>query len=176
MQLRLNVLHYFSNPQTHAFNTPYQLSIVPPKILARSRIFGGGPLSDHPKDARVTNHRVLHGDVLVFATDGVWDNLSSLDVLKIVSRRMQDVQAWTTSEQGLSVSDTLGNLTLNDGIHSPLQTHLAAAITREAKTASLSTKADGPFARQVQKYYPHEDFHGGKVDDICVVVAIVVSV
>jgi protein phosphatase PTC7 len=34
---------------------------------------------------------------------------------------------------------------------------------------------DGPFAKEVQKYYPNEDWRGGKVDDICVVVAIVVE-
>lgn len=174
MQLRLNAIHHYSNPQTHAFNTPYQLSIIPPKLLARSRIFGGGPLMDFPSDASITNHQVRNGDVLVFATDGVWDNLSSLDVLKIVSRQMQDVQAWAASEEGLSISDTIGNLASEGSDHS-LQAHLAVSITREAKVASLNTRADGPFARQVQKHYPHENFHGGKVDDICVVVAIVVN-
>ena len=176
MQLRLNAIHHYSDPQTHAFNTPYQLSVIPPRILARSRIFGGGPLRDYPRDASITKHQVRQGDVLVFATDGVWDNLSSRDVLKIVSRQMQDVQAWTASEQGLdlSVSDIIGKLTAEGSSHS-LQTRLAVAITGEAKRASLSSDADGPFARQVQKYYPHEEFHGGKVDDICVVVAIVVT-
>ena len=129
---------------------------------------------DLPSDASITNHQVRNGDVLVFATDGVWDNLSSLDVLKIVSRQMQDVQAWTATEDGLSVSDTIGNLTPEGSDHS-LQTRLAVTITREAKIASLNTRTDGPFAKQVQKYYPHDNFHGGKVDDICVVVAIVVS-
>lgn len=129
---------------------------------------------DLPSDASITNHQVRNGDVLVFATDGVWDNLSSLDVLKIVSRQMQDVQAWAASENGLSVSDTIENLTAEGSDHS-LQTRLAVAITREAKMASLNTKADGPFARQVQRHYPDENFHGGKVDDICVVVTIVVS-
>lgn len=81
IQFRLNAVHHYSNPQTHAFNTPYQLSIIPPKILARARIFGGEPLSDYPGDASVTSHQLRHGDVLVFATDGVWDNLSPTEVL-----------------------------------------------------------------------------------------------
>jgi protein phosphatase PTC7 len=42
-----------------------------------------------------------------------------------------------------------------------------------AKQASVNTKRDGPFAKEVKKYYPHEGWHGGKVDDICVVIAIV---
>lgn len=129
---------------------------------------------DFPSDASITNHQVRNGDVFVFATDGVWDNLSSLDILKIVSRQMQDVQAWTASEEGLLVSDRIGDLTSEGSDHS-LQTRLAVGITSEAKIASLNTRTDGPFAKQVQKFYPHENFHGGKVDDICVVVAIVVS-
>ena len=179
IQLRLNAVHHYSNPQTHAFNTPYQLSIIPPKVLARSRALGGKPLSDYPKDATVTGHQLRHGDVLVFATDGVWDNLSSLDLLKIVSRHMTGFQAWETSERGMTISNSIHTLTETGGIpkefENSLQATLAVAITGEAKLASLSTKTDGPFAKEVQKYYPHEEFHGGKVDDICVVVAIVVK-
>src|SRR5206468_3975483 len=74
-QLRLNAVHHYADPQTHAFNTPYQLSLIPPRILAQSRTFGGTPLADLPKDANVTNHELRHGDVLIFASDGVWDNL-----------------------------------------------------------------------------------------------------
>ncbi len=37
----------------------------------------------------------------------------------------------------------------------------------------MDTSRDGPFAKEVKKYYPNEAWHGGKVDDICVVVAVV---
>ena len=178
-QFRLNAVHYDSNPQTHAFNTPYQLSIIPPKILARSRIFGSMPLRDFPRDASVTSHDVRHGDVLMFATDGVWDNLSSNELLRIVSRYMTGFQAWQGSEKGTTVGKELGALTTGGGIpkekENTLQTLLAVAITGEAKAASQNSRRDGPFAKEVHKFYPHEDFHGGKVDDICVVVAVVVD-
>ena len=52
---------------------------------------------------------------------------------------------------------------------------MALAITKEAKEASLNTKRDGPFAREVQRYYPGENWHGGKADDICTVVAIAIE-
>ena len=52
---------------------------------------------------------------------------------------------------------------------------MAAAVAGEAKAASENSKRDGPFAREVQKYYPEEMWRGGKVDDICVVVAVVVE-
>lgn len=115
----------------------------------------------------------------MFATDGVWDNLSSLDLLRIVSRQMQGFQAWEASKNGVAVSDMIHDLTRAGGTtkmqESTLQDLLAVHITEEAKIASLNTRADGPFAREVQKFYPHEDFHGGKVDDICVIVAIAVK-
>ncbi|KAH8820413.1 5-azacytidine resistance protein azr1 [Xylogone sp. PMI_703] len=181
IQLRLNAIHNYSEPQTHAFNTPYQLSIVPKKIRAQVAAFGGTQLCDFPKDANVSSHQLRHGDVLVFASDGVWDNLSSQDILKIVSRSMTNARAWEYANDGIRVGEFLREFTFVDEPHLPdtyihtLQSFLAIGITGEAKTASLNTKKDGPFAKEVQRYYPHETYHGGKVDDICVVVVVVVE-
>jgi len=181
VQLRLNAIHNYSEAQTHAFNTPYQLSIVPEKVLKQAAAFGGTQLCDFPKDANVSQHSLRHGDVLVFASDGVWDNLSSQDILRIVSRLMIGARAWEHTEDGISVGSSLPQFILTDDGKSgadeipSLQSFLAVGITGEAKAASVNTKVDGPFAREVQKYYPNEHWRGGKVDDICVVVAIVVE-
>lgn len=181
VQLRLNAIHNYSEPQTHAFNTPYQLSIVPEKVLKQAAAFGGTRLCDFPKDANVSQHSLRHGDVLVFASDGVWDNLSSQDILRIVSRRMVGARAWEHTEDGISLGRNLAEFILADNGKSGaealpnLQSFLAVGITGEAKAASVNTKVDGPFAREVHKYYPNEQWRGGKVDDICVVVAIVVE-
>jgi len=184
VQLRLNAIHYHSEPQTHAFNTPYQLAIVPRKVRAQAAAFGGYQICDFPKDANVTEHSLRHGDVLVFASDGVWDNLSSQDILRIVSRMMVGARAWEHTADGIQVSNNLQHFThftdAEDGKNSSedipsLQSFLAVGITSEAKAASVNTKVDGPFAREVQKHYPFEYWRGGKVDDICVVVAIVVE-
>lgn len=182
VQLRLNAVHNYSEPQTHAFNTPYQLSIVPEKVLKQAAAFGGTHLVDLPTDANVSQHSLRHGDVLVFASDGVWDNLSSQDILRIVSRLMIGAGAWQHTHEGISVGSSLPHFILADDGESgtneipSLQSFLAVGITGEAKAASVNTKVDGPFAREVQKYYPDEQWRGGKVDDICVVVAIVVEV
>ncbi|CZR53914.1 related to PTC7-2C protein phosphatase [Phialocephala subalpina] len=179
VQLRLNAIHEYSEPQTHAFNTPYQLAVVPEKVLKQAAAFGGQQLCDFPKDANVSQHKLRHGDVLVFASDGVWDNLSHQDILKVVSRIMLGARAWEHSNEGVSVGKSLGNFILADDGKSgaeeipSLQSFLAVGITGEAKAASVNTRRDGPFAREVQKYYPHENWRGGKVDDICVVVAVV---
>lgn len=191
LQLRLNAVNAYSEPQTHAFNTPFQLSIVPPAVAARMKAFGGAQLSDLPRDADVTQHNLRHGDVLMFATDGVLDNLFNQDILRIASRVMGSTGAWKMGSAGeVQVGDELETI-LKDpfrknptsGVPSPekaaekktvtLQSLLATELVLAAKRASVNTKVDGPFAKEVQKYYPHENWHGGKVDDICVVAAVV---
>lgn len=179
VQLRSNAVHFYSNPQTHAFNMPYQLSLIPPKMLAQAAAFGGAPLKDRPQDASITTHRLRHGDVLVFATDGVWDNVSSQDILKTVSRYMTAFKGWEAGTNGMVVGDQLDAVTevgsIRTQTYGTLQSLLAIAITAEAKTASVNAKRDGPFAKEVHKHYPEENYHGGKVDDICVLVVIAVE-
>jgi protein phosphatase PTC7 len=163
VQLRLNSIHNLSEPQTHAFNTPYQLSIVPETIVAQAAAFGGEQLCDFPSDANVTTHDLRHGDVLVFASDGVWDNLSSQDILRLVSKIMIGARAWEHTQDGVTVGSGLSSFILNDdgsdGNDIPsLQSFLAVGITSEAKAASMNTKRDGPFAREVQRFYPYENW------------------
>ncbi|EON96838.1 putative 5-azacytidine resistance protein azr1 protein [Phaeoacremonium minimum UCRPA7] len=183
IHLRLNAVHGYSEPQTHAFNTPFQLSVVPPSILRRMAAFGGTQLSDLPRDAEVSRHRLRHGDVLVFASDGVWDNLFNQDILRIVSGVMKRRGAWVNGSAGIGVAPDLRPLTSPEdappsagggGGGQTLQSLLATEITHAAKAASVNTKLDGPFAKEVKKYYPNETWRGGKIDDICV-IAVVVS-
>lgn len=179
LHIRLNAVHYQSTPQTHGFNTPYQLSVIPPLVLARTKLFGSGFLRDLPKDADVTSHTVKHGDVLIFATDGVWDNVSAQNVLRTVSRYMSASRAWESGQNGTVATKNLPGVTklphgeANEPI--TLQALLAAAVAAEAKAASLSHTVDGPFAKEVQRRYPNERYRGGKVDDICVIAGIVLE-
>ncbi|KAH8891052.1 protein serine/threonine phosphatase 2C [Thozetella sp. PMI_491] len=190
IHLRLNAVHACSEPQTHAFNTPYQLSVVPPSMLLRAAAFGGAQLMDQPRDAEVTRHPVRHGDVLVFASDGLWDNLFNQDILRIVSGTMTKSGAWAKSDAGITVAPDLAPYTQIDATTAAeaeqqaksvgqrpflvtLQSVLAAEIVGTAKVASVDAKRDGPFAKEVRKYYPTDRWQGGKEDDICVVVVVV---
>ncbi|KAH7086707.1 phosphatase 2C-like domain-containing protein [Paraphoma chrysanthemicola] len=180
MHLGGNAVRHFTQPQTHAFNTPYQLSKTPQRMLVQMAVFGGPTtLSDLPKESSVTHHKVRHGDVLVFATDGVWDNLSPQDALGIVSRQMVDLGAWVERNGAIEVGQDLAKL-VQAGLakqagKSSLQAKVAVAIAKEAKETGLNTRRDGPFAKEVQKAYPGENWHGGKPDDIAAVVAIVLE-
>ncbi|PLB44758.1 protein serine/threonine phosphatase 2C [Aspergillus steynii IBT 23096] len=195
--LRLAAVHHYSVPQTHGFNTPYQLSIIPPRMRKQASVFGGAYLEDFPRDAAVTNLHMQHGDVLLLATDGVFDNLNNQDILKLVTSRMVLTGAWTaTGSTGIKPSDDLDQLTGPEGLtalvpppsssseKSPkkqedqihtLQSLVAATIAGEAKLASLDFRRDGPFAKEAQRYYPGDWYRGGKVDDIAVVAVVAVD-
>ena len=181
--LRLNGVHAYSRAQTHDFNTPFQLSAIPPALLARMATFGGRGFCDLPRDADVTHQCLQHGDVLVFATDGVWDNLFNQDILHVASRVMVDSGAWQMTEGGcIRAAKDLSRFTLppaagdgkREATHDKtLQSARAVAITAAARKASVDKKLLTPFAKEVRATYPNERWDGGKVDDICVVVAVV---
>lgn len=181
LQLRLGAVQHYSNPQTHAFNTPYQLSIIPPKVIAQSALFGGMHLSDLPSQAEVSTGQLRHGDVLILASDGVWDNLNSQEVLNIVSARMRSYGAWIVNDkQSLAVSDEIAELVRPGGLRGRKEGHtiqgvVAAAVANEAKIASMNDRRDGPFAKEVQKHFPEEGYEGGKIDDICVIALLAVE-
>lgn len=198
--LRRAAVHTYTTPQTHGFNTPYQLSIIPPRMRAQANIFGGAFLEDFPRDASVTNVQMQHGDVLMLATDGVFDNLNNQDILKLVTSRMVMTGAWTAEPgQGVGISDSLRSLTVPGGLASAfppspsqanskeskdldriestltLQSLLAASISGEAKIASVDFRRDGPFAKEAQRYYPGDYYRGGKVDDITTLILVAVD-
>ncbi|KAH2175388.1 hypothetical protein KXV74_006548 [Aspergillus fumigatus] len=192
MLLRLAAVHHYSVPQTHGFNTPYQLSIIPPRMRAQASIFGGSFLEDSPRDAVVTK--------LPYA--------ARRHILKLITSRMILTGAWTaTTDLGIKVSDNLGALTGPDGLasllpwpsppskpsaadpstsgnvapssrinqHHTLQSLLASTVAGEAKRASMDSRRDGPFAKEAQRYYPGDWYRGGKVDDICVLIIVAVE-
>ncbi|QKX54085.1 uncharacterized protein TRUGW13939_01168 [Talaromyces rugulosus] len=189
--LRLAAVHQYSTPQTHAFNTPYQLNVIPQRLRQQAYMFGGTYFEDLPRDAAVSTASLQHGDVLILATDGVFDNLNNQEILKIVTSRMLLTGAWAeTSRDGIGASSKLDALTQFGGLGLPsppsssisksagynsLQGLLAASIVGEAKLASVDVRRDGPFAKEAQRYHPGHWYRGGKVDDICVVVVVAVE-
>lgn len=79
MVVRKGSIVHQSEEQTHYFNTPYQLS---------SPFHNSNVLSDRPESADEISFPVQKGDVILVATDGVFDNLPSsllLDTLTQVS-------------------------------------------------------------------------------------------
>src|SRR5690606_17927093 len=161
--LRLGRTLYTSTPQTHAFTTPYQLSIIPPSLRAQPARYGGIPLCDLPSDADTTKHRLEAGDVILFATDGVLDNLFSSQVLKIVTEEMIACGSWIQGPGGFKVGQGRGDL---------VERKIVERVVRMSKKAGLDPRNDGPFAKEVQRVYPGERYTGGKPDDVGVVCVV----
>lgn len=70
---------YRSEEQQHYFNAPYQLAVIPPAMQHES-------LADLPSSALRHEMEVKHGDIVVLATDGLFDNLFDKDIVEIVNK------------------------------------------------------------------------------------------
>ncbi|MED6292848.1 Protein phosphatase PTC7 [Characodon lateralis] len=64
-----------SDEQQHYFNTPFQLSIAPPGAE-------GAVLSDSPESADSSSFDVQLGDIILTATDGLFDNMPDYMILQ----------------------------------------------------------------------------------------------
>jgi protein phosphatase PTC7 len=129
-----------------------------------------------------SSHQLQEGDVVLFATDGVWDNVSAQEILRGVSSKMLDTRSWKIregrDEGGGGITASSKHLAAATQQNTPpggppLHTALARTVMRMAKSASTNTKRDGPFAKDVQRLFPGENYRGGKVDDITVIVTVV---
>jgi protein phosphatase PTC7 len=156
------------------------------------QLFGSTHYEESPLDADVYSHPLMHGDVVLLATDGVWDNLSPQDVLDVVCGVMVRFKGWVLGEGGgVRVGDELADIAENcvpngqHGAHADstgksaenlaLSSILATAIVKEAKEASVNKNRESPFGKALKIAYPYETWRGGKVDDICVVASLVIQ-
>ncbi|CAE6481190.1 unnamed protein product [Rhizoctonia solani] len=124
-----------SEDMQHSFNFPYQL---------------GPHSSTTPRaDAQLIKSKVVPGDIVILASDGLGDNLWDEEVLCEVER----FQASSAESANLLSPQALGE-----------------ALAQRAKKAAQGSK-DVPFG--VRGRAAGVQFVGGKTDDISVVVAIV---
>ena len=136
---------YLYVPLLHPASTPTYLPQA--RKLANSYF----PTVYTPKDAFTSTHQLQEGDVVLFATDGIWDNLSASDILRGISVRMLAYHCWKEDGWKIAVSSE----------------HLAAT-TRDASGTLHTRLAEGMVAMAKTRSY-----HGGKVDDITAVVTVV---
>ncbi|KAH8287370.1 hypothetical protein KR054_006234, partial [Drosophila jambulina] len=125
--------------QQHQFNTPYQLASPPPCL-------GGQFLVDMPDCADCQKFVTRRGDVLLLATDGVYDNVPLELLLEVLSELA--------------------------GVGDPMVLQMAAnSLALMARTLSLNPDYDSPFSQNARKL--NIEALGGKPDDITVLLATV---
>ncbi|CAG9865077.1 unnamed protein product [Phyllotreta striolata] len=128
-----------SEEQQHYFNTPFQLSLPPPGY--RQEV-----LSDRPDAALTDNIPVEDGDVILVATDGVFDNLPQ----SIIVNELIKVQGERCAGRLQMVANSLAWM---------------------ARNLSFDETFISPFAESA--FFNGINTIGGKPDDITVVLATV---
>ena len=114
----------------HYFDCPYQFAVDSP---------------DRPREGTKMNVQLLSGDVIVAASDGIFDNLDNQAIIDVVEKNAKKTSL------------------------------IANALSSEARRVSLDKNAETPYAKEAKKnrIKNYESGLGGKVDDIsCVVVQI----
>ena len=125
-ELTFNII-FKSEEQQHSFNFPYQV----------------GEGGDNPQSAQINSHQILPYDLVVLATDGLWDNLSPENIIKVIKK--------TAIADKLQISN--------------LQ-QVSDEISKITETVSLDRSYASPFSIKSKGL-----FRGGKHDDITVIVA-----
>lgn len=128
----------------HAFNTPYQLAKLPSEtqitqglkkrcspgeianILFRYRRLSF--CKDSPEDSSIYKERVKAGDLLLLATDGVFDNLFQEEILSIVKQLARDEEKRPSAPEKIAIE-----------------------IARRAYYKSINLNEKTPFGEEAQK-------------------------
>ncbi|XP_034060956.1 LOW QUALITY PROTEIN: protein phosphatase PTC7 homolog [Gymnodraco acuticeps] len=127
-----------SDEQQHYFNTPFQLSIAPPGAE-------GAVLSDSPEAADSSSFDVQLGDIILTASDGLFDNMPDYMILQELKKLK------------------------NTNIESVQQT--ARSIAEQAHVLAYDPNYMSPFAQFACDN--GLNVRGGKPDDITVLLSIV---
>jgi protein phosphatase PTC7 len=121
---------YKSEEQTHGFNFPYQV----------------GTGGDDPESAVKMVHEIQENDIIVLATDGLWDNLYETQIMSII-------------KPFLSIDNEIKDLEI-----------VAEMIGKTAEQFSLNQRYKSPFALRSRGL-----FNGGKADDITIIVSQIIN-
>ncbi|ODV62109.1 type 2C protein phosphatase PTC7 [Ascoidea rubescens DSM 1968] len=129
--------------QTHRFNTPYQLSIIPPKLLEQARRQNKKYLLDSPLDSQEYSFKLQKNDIIIFATDGITDNIL-----------VPDIEIYLKDQY-------------NENINVPLQ-QVANTFVQNVKKLSYDEDFPSPFSQELRAI-TGQPYLGGKPDDITTV-------
>ncbi|WVO14559.1 hypothetical protein L204_102194 [Cryptococcus depauperatus] len=163
--LRSEEILEISQPQTHFFNCPKQLSKIPPEMKHQ------GIVTDAPEEANVKSFELKAGDVIALFTDGFSDNVPSSHIPQLSSllNRILD----DPTNRGLSPAE-------RNSERARLFADMLVGYGRTAMTKTGEEKgANGwktPFEDEATRKVPNWGWKGGKFDDITVVTAVVSEV
>ncbi|RCK59650.1 Protein phosphatase 2C 7, mitochondrial [Candida viswanathii] len=130
-----------TNFQTHNFNTPFQLAKIPKEVVRQAELQGRRYIIDSPSSADEYTWDLHSGDIVMFATDGVTDNVIP-----------QDME--------LFLKENENNTKLDD---------VATRFVKEVVKVSKDSNFPSAFAQELSRL-TGQKYLGGKEDDITVVL------
>ncbi|KAJ7940643.1 phosphatase 2C-like domain-containing protein [Mycena leptocephala] len=159
--IRSSSMFYNSPPQTHYFNCPWyhlvQVFARPFKVLHRQlaklprtrgrRFSNQTSINDSPSTAQEYSTRLIDGDIIIAYTDGLSDNIFPAEILKICKWVMNNPGSEATKVQAI-----------------------AQSLVYNSRACMFHDRVS-PFELEARKH--GRLYHGGKVDDVTVVVALV---
>jgi protein phosphatase PTC7 len=153
-------ISYVSQQQLKSFNFPYQLGFRGDFGCTRN----DSKLFEAPQDAETAVIQVMPGDVIIFATDGLFDNL---DLVKT----LDEVVCW--QEKWFPGGREYFSEPLPGGEGDSACAELAQLLVYRARQLSLDSTIDSPFALLAKE----NDimWGGGMPDDTTVIVMRVVQ-
>ncbi len=140
--IKFNII-YKSELQEHSFDNPYHV----------------GEEGDDPELADVNIHEIKINDIIILATDGLWDNIYDDQITDILETYCQ-IQKEEAKKNNIEIKDAL--------IIQPKGA--SEVLTYCAEYASLDEEYESPFELRSNGSY-----NGGKHNDITIVVAQVVA-
>lgn len=132
--------------QTLGFNTPAQLSIIPPDLKAQAARQGSHYIENKPEDGDLYQFELQKGDIVLFVTDGVIDNVDT----GAIGHYLEKVYE----------KDTPEFQTVIDKMASGIQ------------VLSLDRNWPSPFSVELSKQ-TNEQHYGGKNDDITIAAFLI---
>ena len=137
--IRGNEVHFVSPSRQYKFNHPYQC----------------GTNYKAPYHADQFQHSVSEGDIIVVASDGLWDNIDEAEVIENIAHGFE-----THYKERGQVAKTYP---FEGGVNRAL------ALAHQAFAVSMQREVNGPFANAAKAH--GKLYTGGKKDDITVIVA-----
>lgn len=129
--------------QTHNFNTPYQLAKIPKQIMKQAESQGKRYIIDNPNMADEYLWNLQKNDIIIFATDGVTDNVIARDIEIFLQDQF-------------------------DSNSNPDLDKISKKFVKEVVKVSKDPNFPSAFAQELSKL-TGQRYLGGKEDDITVV-------
>lgn len=180
-----------TDEQQHNFNAPYQLAKIPDNLKdfkistpcqndSKKKFW-----KDKISDWCLYQCEVREGDIVIWATDGLFDNLYSKEIIRIVDVFMSECMSLSSKSSSLPSHKTFSDTPESNHTPNILMTkknakRLAKELVKEAYRKSKSKTCFTPFGDKFDKTLIKKDneilkWKGGKPDDICAVVGFVKS-